>query len=282
MRNNLSTELWKALHNPMFYAALAIGCGIGMINVLENIPIAREISATIRAEDYVGSRSPWGFSLFLLWMPVSGMSYGKMLFGLVWPILAAMPFGWSYLQERRGGLYNQLSFRAGRRVCYLSKYIAVFVSGGLVVAVPVLANLMVNAMFCPYELPNVLNMLQIGDGYALSELYFTTPWVYALLWCGIDFLLGGAAAGLCFVVGAWFRLQVMVILTPFALLLVLDAVFETVRSQYGWNLELSPLQLAAAVPERANPEWAVALAFLGMAAVGFGVGYWQVMRHELV
>lgn len=281
MKNSFKTELWKALHNPMFYAALAIGCLIVMINVVENIPVVEEISANILEEDHVGSRSPWGFSLFYLWMPVNGMSYGKTLFFLAWPILAAMPFGWSYLQERRSGLYHQLLTRAGRGSCYLAKYTAVFVSGGLAVAVPVLFNLLVNALFCPYELPNILNLLQIGDGYALSELYFTAPWVYALLWCGIDFLLGGAAAGLCFVVGTWLRLQVMTILTPFALLLVLDAVVEAVRSRYGWNLELSPLQLAAAVPDRPNPEWAVALAFLVMAAVGFGVGDWQVVRHEL-
>ena len=282
MRGGLKTELWKALHNPMFYAALAIGCGITLINVVENLAVAEELRASVLAEDHTGgSRSPWGFSLFFLWMPVNGMSYGKTLFYLVWPVLAAMPFGWSYLQERRGGLYNQLIIRTGRSTFYLAKYTAVFVSGGLAVAVPVLFNLLVNAMFCPYELPHILNMLQIGDGYALSELYFTAPWVYALLWCGIDFLLGGAAAGLCFVVGTWLRLQVMTILTPFALLLVLDAAIAAIRDRYGWNLELSPLQLAASVPGHPNPEWAVMAAFLLLAAVGFGLGYWQVVRHEL-
>ena len=82
MKNSFKTELWKALHNPMFYVALAIGCLIVMINVVENIPVVEEISANILEEDHVGSRSPWGFSLFFLWMPVNGMSYGKTLFFL--------------------------------------------------------------------------------------------------------------------------------------------------------------------------------------------------------
>ncbi len=281
MRANLRTELWKALHNPMFYAALAIGCLIAMVNVAENLAVARELGEAILTEDHVVSRSPWGFSLFLLWMPVNGASYGKTLFYTVWPILAAMPFGWSYLQERQGGLYDQLITRAGKRTCYFAKYTAAFVSGGLAVAIPVLFNLLVNAMFCPYELPSILNMLQIGDGYFLSELYFTAPWAYALIWCGVDFLLGGAAAGLCFVVGTWLRLQVMTILAPFALLLALDAAVSALKSRFQWNLELSPLQLAAAVPSTPNPEWAVTAAFLLLAAVGFGVGYWQVIHHEL-
>lgn len=281
MKIGLKTELWKALHNPMFYAALILGCLISLVNVAENLITADQIKSIIFAEDHTGSQSPWGFSLFLLWMPVNGASYGRSLFYLVWPVLAAMPFGWSYLQERRGGLYNQLVSRMGRKSFYVAKYIAVFISGGLVVAVPVLFNLLVNATFCPYVLPNILNMLQIGDGYFLSELYFTVPWAYALIWCVVDFLLGGAAAGLCFVVGTRLRLQVMTILTPFALLLVADAVGTALRSQFGWNVELSPLQLAMAVPSRFNPEWVVGSVFLILAFLGFGIGYWQVVHHEL-
>lgn len=281
MKIGLKTELWKALHNPMFYAALILGCLISFVNVAENLIVADQIKSIIFAEDHTGSQSPWGFSLFLLWMPVNGASYGRYLFYLVWPVLAAMPFGWSYLQERRGGLYNQLVSRMGRNPLYVAKYIAVFISGGLVVAVPVLFNLLVNAMFCPYVLPNILNMLHISDGYFLSELYFTVPWAYALIWCGVDFLFGGAAAGLCFVVGTRLRLQVMTILTPFVLLMVVDAGYTALRSQFGWNVELSPLQLAIAVPSYFNPEWVVVSVFLILAFLGFGIGYWQVVHHEL-
>lgn len=281
MKMGLKAELWKALHNPMFYAALILGCLISSVNVAENLITADQIKSIIFAEDHTGSQSPWGFPLFLLWMPVNGASYGRYLFYLVWPVLAAMPFGWSYLQERRDGLFNQLVSRMGRKSYYVVKYIAVFISGGLVVAVPVLFNLLVNATFCPYVLPNILNMLHISDGYFLSELYFTVPLAYALIWCGVDFLLGGAAAGLCFVVGTRLRLQVMTILTPFALLLVVDAVCTALRSQLGWNVELSPLQLAIAVPSYFNPEWLVGSVFLILAFLGFGIGYWQVVHHEL-
>lgn len=280
MKSSLKTELWKMFHNPMFYAALAVGCLVSLINVGENWAAAEELKARIFAPDHVVSQSPWGFSLFLLWMPVNGVSYGRALFSLLWPVLTAMPYGWSYLQERRDGLYNQLISRTGRRTCYLAKYTAAFVGGGLAVSVPVLLNLLANAMFCPYVLPHILNLVQISDGYFLSELYFTVPWAYALIWCGVDFLLGGAAAGLCFGVGTWFRLQITTVLTPFAFLLVLDGAIVALRSRYGWNWELSPLQLAA-VPSRPNPEWAVALAVLLLAAVGLAMGYWQVVGHEL-
>jgi len=282
MKNVVKAELWKALHNPMFYSALIIGCLITSINFVENCVTAKTLSEIILAEDHTGSRSPWGFSLFLLWMPVNEISYGKSLFYLVWPIIAAMPFGWSYHQERKSGLYIQAVSRIGRRGCFVAKYVAVFVSGGLTVSIPVLFNLLTNAMICPYVVPDISNLVQISDGYFLSELYFSVPWVYALIWCGVEFLLGGAAAGLCFVVGAKLRFQLMTILTPFSILIVLDGICTAIRSRSYWNLELSPLQLAAAVPRNANPEWVVLTAFITLSIAGFGIGYWQVVKHELV
>ena len=282
MKNCVKTELWKATHNPMFYAALFIGCLIALVNVFENGILAKELSEYILSDDYVGSRSPWGFSLFLLWLPVNVISYVTALFSMVWPILAAMPFGWSYLQESRGGLYRQIAVRVGRRACYAAKYIAAFVSGGLAVAIPILFNLLVNARICPDVLPNIMNYVQIGDGYFLSELYFTVPWAYALIWCAVTFLLGGAAAGLCFLVGTKPRFQVMAILTPFALLMVLDGIYTAAYERGYHALELSPMRLAMAVPSTPNPEWLVFIAFMAMTILGFAVGYWQVVRHELV
>lgn len=280
---SVKTELWKSTHNPMFYAALVIGLGIALINVLENKLTGDELRPLILSGDHVGSRSPWGFSLFLLWMPLNPTSYGTLLYSLVWPILAAMPYGWSYLRERAGGLYLQTTVRAGRTTNYLAKYAAVFVSGGLAAAFPVLCNLLASAMICPYVLPSIMNSVQIADGYFLSELYFTAPWAYALLWCGVVFLLGGAAAGLCLLAGAGLRLQVTTMLTPFAILMGLDGLYAFLYEREGYrDLMLSPLKMVLSVPSAPNPEWVVLAAIFLMFAAGFAGGYWQAVKHELV
>ena len=64
MKTGLKTESWKALHNPMFYAALILGCLISLVNVAENLITADHIKSVIFEEDNTGSQSPWGFSLF--------------------------------------------------------------------------------------------------------------------------------------------------------------------------------------------------------------------------
>lgn len=281
---NRKTELWKALHNPMFYAALAIGTMIAMVNVVENAGIVNQLSQSLENKIARGgySKNPMGFSLFIHWIAVACSSFGNQVFYFVWPILAAMPFGWSYSQERRNGEYYQIVSRSSAKSYFASKYIAVFVSGGLAVAVPVLLNLLVNAMICPYVVPQaVVPISLVSDGYFLSELYYTIPWVYALIWCGMEFLIGGAAACVCLVVGAKFRLQVMVVLTPFALFVLLDGVLYALNSVIKQPVNFSPLKLAAAAGNLQNPEWSVFMLLGIMIMAGILGGYWQVVKHEL-
>lgn len=57
------------------------------------------------------------------------------------------------------------------------------------------------ALFCPALIPE-LGFTSVFNGYFMSAIYYTHPWVYSLCWCAMEFLLGGAAAVLCFAVGS--------------------------------------------------------------------------------
>lgn len=279
-------ELWKAFHNKMFFFALLVGMILSMINVSENFPIVQENTAWIinvieKGKPY--SKSFMACSLFLNWIAVKLNSFGHSAFYFVWPILAAMPYGWSYSRERRSGIYNQFVSRSNPKIYYFSKFAAVFTSGGAAVAIPVLMNLMINALICPYDVPNIMNLQNvIADGRFLSSLYYTYPWIHGLIWCIMDFLWGGAAACLCFIVGTKLRLSVLVTLIPFAILALIDGLCTTLYSTFQGCFELSPLKLAAAATTNPNPEWIVFTALSVVLVTGFTIGYWQVVKHELV
>lgn len=280
----LKTELYKAIWNPTFWLALLIGTGVCAINVVENYGTAQYIiSSTLEGLENGSLPSPSfaGTSLFIQWIAVNGISMGNRAFYFIWPILAAMPYGWSYSREYRTGAMMQTAARAGIRKYFIAKYAAIFISGGLVVGLPVLLNLLANAMICPSITPSVSDSLvAVFDGQFMSVLFYTHPWAHGLIWCGIDFLFGGSAACLCLIVGSRFRLQVMVMLTPFALLLVLDSIYVTARSAAGWYVMLSPLSLASMVVAYPNPEIAVFGAIGALILVSFGIGWWHVVRHE--
>lgn len=285
MKSNIRAELWKAVHNKMLYAALAAGVIISMLNVIENIPVVKDITEWLIGvvkNNRSCSRSYQGCSLFINWIAVNCSSLGYSIFFFTWPILATIPYGWSYFKERTSGVYNQLVSRTSRKVYFFSKFLATFVSGGIAVSLPLLLNLLVNALVCPYYVPQALSsMTPIFNGSFLSELFYTHPWVHGILWCGIDFLWGGTAACICLTVGTKLRHLVMVILTPFAFLAVLDGAMTTLQRMKMWNLELSPLKLAAAATMNQNPGWAIFSTMGLLLLVSLFLGYWQVVKHEL-
>lgn len=286
MNKTFKTELYTAIWNPTFCIAILIGIEISMINVVETMQEVYRI--TTATQEYmiansIISPSYDGASLFVHWIAVNDVSIGHSVFYFLWPILAAMPFGWSYSWERRSGAIIQLLTRSGVKTYFIAKYIAVFISGGFAVGIPVLLNLLINALVCPSITPNVVNsIVAIFDGQFLSKLFYTYPWFHSLIWCGVDFLLGGAAACLCLVVGSWLRLQVMVVLTPFSLLLILDGVYSVVQRITGWNITLSPFSMASLITGLPNPAWAVFTMIGVIIFFSFGIGWWQVVCHEQI
>ena len=281
MRRTLRIELWKATHNKMFFLSLAVGLFLALADsYLSSLTVSELHQATLDglAQGY-GTGSHAGFSLFVLWMPINGFHITCTYFYLIWPALAAIPYGWSYCQERRSGVTQQITTRSNKRIYFNSKYIAVFVSGGLAVMIPVLVNLLVDALICPYELP-ILGLVPIFNGNFLSGLYYTNPWLYAICWCGMEFLFGGAAACLCFITGSMLRFQVMTILVPLVLLTVFDSL--SVRIFRGINLTVSPLQMAVAATANINPGWVLFTALGIMLGISYAAGYWQVVKHEAI
>lgn len=285
MKHSLRTELHKALSNKMLYIAIGIGLLFCALDVVENYEKMRFFDERIQRAANYGSRvgtGHEGYSLFYLWMGLSPNTRGANLYNTVWPVLAAMAYGWSYINERRSGVYNQIVSRVGAKTYYVSKYFAVFFSGGLAVGVPMLLDLLANALVCPYALIPA-SYGKVGNGYFLSELFHSNPWAYGLIWCSMTFLCGGVAACLCFTVGTKLRHGVMVMLTPYALYVVLNSLLTTLGTIVlkDNRYALSPLSLIQATPGYSNPEWLV-FSILGLLTlISFSVGYWQVVKHEL-
>ena len=281
MRNTLRVELWKATHNRMFFLSLAVGLFLALgDSYLSWLTVTELHQSTLEmlAHGY-GRGGHAGYSLFVLWMPINGFQITTIYFFLIWPVLAAMPYGWSYGQERNSGVTQQITTRSGKRTYFNAKFISVFISGGFAVFLPILINLLVDAMICPYALPK-LGIVPVFNGNFLSALYYTNPWVYAICWCMMEFLFGGAAACLCFVVGSMLKFGVMTILVPLVLLTVFDRLSLSLFP--GANLTVSPLQMVAAASPNITPGWVLFTALGIMVGISYAAGYLQVVKHEVI
>ena len=289
MKKAIKTELWKAFHNPMIWLALAAGAFIVGASARDCLAMINEFNGRVNRALELGleiSRSAEGYSLFVFAIPYDGVGFASRLFIYVWPLIAAAPYGWSYLQERRTGVYDQIVSRVGVRPYFLAKYIAVFVSGGAVVALTVLASLLVDAAILPVWTLHPTFMRPVFNGNFLSVLFYTHPWVHALIWCGVLFLFAGATACLCFFAWTGLRLRALAVIIPFALYFVMRTVIyrvivSGVHILFYPELLLRLASLLSLVVVANTSGWDILYITGIVTALTLAVGYWRVVKHEL-
>lgn len=285
MKYSVKTELWKATHNPYFLLSLLVGGILVLCNLVETRQNVQEMTRqTIDAMEHgVPLTGFTGCSLFIWWIGCNGLTFGSTYFFQIWPVLAAMPFSWSLSQEAKSGALCQYATRGNRKNYFCAKFLAVFISGGLAVAFPLLADLLLNALICPDISLLFKNPLtNIENSYFLSGLFYTHPWIYCLCWCLIDFLWGGSAAVLSFLAGTRVRFTVLAMLVPMAVIYTLGAAGTTLIRITGTILMLNPLYLPMAAPFGANPVW-LSLPVMGaFVGVSFLAGYRRVVKDDLL
>lgn len=285
MKQLLKTELWKAVHNPFFFAALMIGTGLAMADSVQIYKMVQEMIPLI-LDNPLGIINPLGISLFGLWMPIGNLTLGWYIFSLIWPILAATPYSWSFWKEKRDGSFAQIVSRVGRKKYMSAKIIAVFVAGGLVIALPVVLNLLMDAMFCPVQLPTpAYSYYPIFNGYFLSKVFYTHPWIYVGLWCLTTFVLGGITACLPMIIGTIPRFRVLSMLFPFVLYMLIQilvvSMYYSSTTLTEATPQISPLLMINAAPPYANPWWSLLSVMGVLLLLSLGGGYLQVVKNEL-
>ena len=275
---SVRAELYKALHNKMLWIAIGIGLlliAMDLWEAYEGIRHARESVIQDQAED---KAVYLGYSLFHAWIYSGSGTYGAGLLATIWPLLAAMAFGWSYNNERLSGVYNQVVSRIGIRRYFLAKHISVFISGGLAYSIPIVVNLLGMALIYPaWGHPDVL------DINFLSGLALASPWGFCIAMCGMSFLWGGATACICHCTGTYLRHGVMVVLVPYALYIIIDTLISVYYTLTRTTIfiQWSP-RLLGAFFAIANPGWLQFSSLILFTLGSYALGLWQVKKHELV
>lgn len=219
MYNCIKSELWKVSHSRWLLYTFILGFFIQVMNLMYNltyVPYVLENSV-------VGANVGQAVSLFLRWISIDGWTLGYNMLLILFPLLAALPFGWSFFTEVHSNYQNQILIRKNKWQYYCTKYIATFISGGTVVCVTLLSNLLLNALICPaVSVNSYVQTTEISPSEMLSKLYYSNPWLHSFIWIGIDFLWGGVLAALCILAAQIVKKRIFVVLMPFALLLLMD------------------------------------------------------------
>lgn len=134
-------------------------------------------------------------------------------------IIVALPFGISYYRDRKKGVIKNICVRTEKKYYLLSKYIAVFLSGGIVAAMSLIADLLIVRLYNPIDFlrinGRVLSCITEWNVFIIDHLYVSAA-IFIFLW----FLYGGALATTSLLAATFSDNFFTIQLTPFFVMMV--------------------------------------------------------------
>lgn len=218
------------------------------------------------------------------WVGGDELSLAAALFYTLLPVGAALPFGWSYYVERKNGYLKNIYSRVDKKTYLTGKAIAVFLSGAAVVAISLVVNILLVLakipLITPYVWYNLYNHVYFGGLW--SDLYFSMPELYVLLYALLDVIYGGIFALFSFAVGFYFRNIFAVLFSPFLFTVAANYVENVIQSRSDRTpVEFVPTQFLH--PQGSTYQimgWAVALVTALLLGFSILTIYFRGVRHE--
>lgn len=195
MKTIYTNEIKRAFNTTGMKLSLLTGCALSVWHIVSVIiPQSKIISYELSSEVIDSLYIPTG--LFNNWMGNELFPVQSYIFYLILPLLSVLPFGSSFFEDRKSGYIVNVCTRIDKKIYYKAKYLAVFLSGGIAVIVPLLLNLIMSSMFLPALLPDNGSNGTISPTTMAYEVFFTHPLIYILMFIVIDFLFAGVIATL--------------------------------------------------------------------------------------
>lgn len=219
MKDILKIELKRALKSRGMFLAVLAGCIISAAQV-----IRYQIPAHLRNEiiDFGQRQIISPACVSETWMSGNNANLEGFIFFLLVPILAALPFGTSYFTDVDSGFLKNIYIRCSRKTFLRAKYISAFISGGIAVMIPLLLNLLCCMVLVPNLLPSTIYPQNgICAGYLFSNIYFSHPLIYILIFLLFDFVIGGIFSCIAMAVSFLSDYKIVIAVIPFFVQLII-------------------------------------------------------------
>lgn len=282
----LKLELKKAFKNKFFWISVVLGCLITLLSFEHMVNMYYEGMSAIsgNSTDIIYDPHIGINTVFNCWIGGEPFSLGSSIYFFVFPLLIVLPYGWSYSEERKCGYRRMMITKTGKKKYYCAKYVAVFLSGGVAMVLPLIFNFWMTLLVVPAILPDVtMNMFYgVFGGSFLAELYYTVPFLYVAIYLFIDFVYCGFLVCICMAVSGIVRQKWGVVLIPFLLLLFVHVITDYIYSDPSVAYkELSPLYFLRGVEVRYSFSGSIILLFaIGLLVISL-IGIIKEYRNEI-
>lgn len=222
MKSLLKEEFHRAFFGKSMVLSLIIGCIVAFSHVLlYQIPQ----SAANLELDFGLDPMYLPETIYDGWLAGNGYTPQSLIYFLILPILAALPFGISCFEDHQSRFIIQLYMRTPRKHYLTAKYAAAFVAGGTAVVIPLILNLLCAMTLFPDFIPSpVFSMSKVSEAQSFVNIFYSCPMLYEIIFLCIDFIMGGIFA--CVALSASFLSDywIVIVIIPFFLQLVIHVI----------------------------------------------------------
>ncbi len=267
-------ELSRAFHSKEWLTSFLLGMVIVLLHFFITVPqAAGELS-------FGAAHQMIPHSVFSKWIGLDGSMFASALYFISVPILAVLPFGGSYYQDRKSGYNRQMMLRVGRGRYLAGKYIASFLAAGSAVVLPLLIGLIMTASVLPSIKPVLTaGYFPLGMGRLfLVRLFHSDPYLYVLIYLLIIFAFSGAFAGIALAVAPFAQNSFMVWIAPF---LLVEAAGVLV-SFFGFRMYAPEAFLNPGQPTAGITWLTMGICFLVSFLPAFCLYWWKGMKDDIL
>jgi len=156
-------------------------------------------------------------SVFYNWLGAFIFPAQTFLYYLILPLLVVLPGGATYYEDVKNQYITNIYTRCVKWKYLLAKYIAVFLTGGIVFILPLLLSLFISMSHFPMLLPEAIIEIGPAPTGMLCNLYYTHPWSYLCVFFIIDFVFAGGIAAISLAITHFVNYKLGVIIIPFVI-----------------------------------------------------------------
>ena len=171
-RKIFKMEYKRAVRSRSTWISLGVGTAIAALHYFRNITPYVDIWL------YENVKQRYPYQVFEAWIGGSVSHMEGMLYYIILPLLAVLPYSASFLQDIKSGYVKQIYTRAERKSYLLAKFSIVFLAGGIAAVIPLLLNFMLCMMSLPMLLPQNVQGTFINANVLWYGIYETKPVLY--------------------------------------------------------------------------------------------------------
>lgn len=282
MKNMLQIEFKKAFKNKLFVFTLFLATAIAIYSAAfcingyyKGIAFQTQLGQQFGA---IYNPQLAGASLFNRWIGLEFISPAGTMYYLVFPLLACFPYAWSYFSEHKSGYIKNIATRTNKKTYFISKYIAVFFSGGITVLLPIIMNFMIVSSFVPAIKPDAFSDIYYGihPWQSSAALFYEHPYIFILLNMVLTFLFSGLVATMSLAITFFFKNKFAVLLAPFFIFLSLNYISSSIQ-----NIpEISPIQFLHSSTTYSKI-WIMAFEAILIFGITFFITVWRGKKDDI-